>query len=354
MIPGQFSPKIEDDSIYTLFGKTTRTKTQMAGRLIEVYEPRQLWLGARRYTRNERGNREGKYEAWHEGGKPEALGSYRDGKEHGPWTRWFENGNKKEQGEYRDGTKVGRWTRWHENGIRCDEGEFRDGKEHGPWTTWHENKETSRSGSYRDGKMEGQWSWYNGSGRKTLTVTYKDGREHGLQTCWFDNGTKSEEGTYHEGILQGLCHRWNRQGTLISLIEYKDNRPQKVVSLVDHNRRENVLPDGEIQVWKACKAGGRYVYVRLRIPADAARVTPNTLDGTYKSRVEYGVVTEIVDDKGKSYDEAVSCIYMGVPLVYRVGREVRPDGFDPDPSVNCGQGIHVQRYRDQCYQWFLR
>jgi len=91
----------------------------------------------------------------------------------------------------------------------------------------------------------------------------------------------------------------------------------------------------------------------LFVPAIAKRVTPieiNTVK-SYKSRVEYGKVLEIVDKDGKTYDKAYSFVFKHECMAYTVNEIVRANKFDPDPNNEFTCGIHVQRYKDQCDIW---
>lgn len=72
-----------------------------------------------------------------------------------------------------------------------------------------------------------------------------------------------------------------------------------------------------------------------------------------KSRVESAIVLEIVDDENNTYQEAFSFVHKEKKgLVYKVGEIVQGDGFDDNLNNQCGKGISVHKYKDQCLFWF--
>lgn len=144
------------------------------------------------------------------------------------------------------------------------------------------------------------------------------------------------------------------------------NLQTTITSIVDNCGRECVLPDGDITVWKACRAidpktGNQVnVYVKLRVPSGVARVTTHDAAThihsdealTYKCRIATGFVEEIVDKDGNKYYEATSFVHPTKSGTYRVGQWAVPDSYNGDPKVSCGSGINVHPYQDQCDQWF--
>lgn len=49
---------------------------------------------------------------FHENGKIQQEGFYKDGKVHGQWVSYDENGKKVAMGQYNEGTKIGKWFFW--------------------------------------------------------------------------------------------------------------------------------------------------------------------------------------------------------------------------------------------------
>lgn len=157
----------------------------------------------------------------------------------------------------------------------------------------------------------------------------------------------------------------DKKSVTIEVTNDKFGCPSAVTKLYDSIGRNCVLPDGEIYVWKACKtddsAGNRVnVYVKIRVPKEAKRVTvvdkqitstSYTEEPSFKSRIEYGYVEEIVDKQGFNYNWASSFVHMS-GFRYEVGHLVVPDAYNSDANVDCGAGINVHCYKDQCDVWF--
>ena len=83
-----------------------------------------------------------------------------------------------------------------------------------------------------------------------------------------------------------------------------------------------IVPDGDLIGWKKLCDG---VICKLQIPAKAKRV--GGLIGR-KCRAEFAVVLE---GNGKSQHNGME---------YKVGETVKPDTYDPNPLVECSNGIH--------------
>ena len=83
-----------------------------------------------------------------------------------------------------------------------------------------------------------------------------------------------------------------------------------------------ILPEGDLIGWKKLQSG---VICKLQIPAKAKRV--GGLIGR-KCRAEFAVVLE---GEGSGLQNG---------HVYKVGETVKPDKYDPNPFVECSNGIH--------------
>jgi hypothetical protein len=89
----------------------------------------------------------------------------------------------------------------------------------------------------------------------------------------------------------------------------------------------SIVPEtGAFEAWKKCTHG---VLVRLRIPAHAAR---SNATGR-KCRASEAKVLEIIgaDEARSIYDD---------DFVYRVGKTIKADKWNPDRWTECGDGIH--------------
>ena len=89
--------------------------------------------------------------------------------------------------------------------------------------------------------------------------------------------------------------------------------------------QRSILPEGDLIGWK--KLNGEKI-CKLRIPADAKRV--GGLVGR-KCRAEYA---EVLDGGG------VSGGFSGASVTYKNGCTVKPNSYDPNPLVECSNGIH--------------
>lgn len=76
---------------------------------------------------------------------------------------------------------------------------------------------------------------------------------------------------------------------------------------------------------------------RLLIPADAKRST----NSGGKCRASYAIVDEIMDCAGRPMpDEVVGYSLHDPTFEYHKGATVIPSGFTPNPTQECGEGIH--------------
>ena len=211
-------------------------------------------------------------------------------------------------------------------------------------TTINGNKQ---NGLYKD--------WYS-DGVKCIETTYIDVEQNDLYQGWYLDGIKYSETTYVDGKRSGLWQEWHVNGSS-EIYEYKNNIIISIVSIRDDLGRECVLTQliqegKELIVWKECKSGEHNVFVELKVPIEAKRITPTNSESRYKSRVEYAIVQRIFDIVGTEYKEASSCVYSSSILTYKVGELIRPDGFDDNITNECGRGINVHAYQDHCRQWF--
>jgi antitoxin component YwqK of YwqJK toxin-antitoxin module len=227
-------------------------------------------------------------------------------------------------------------------------------------TYWSENPANIREQYYvnKDNRKEGEYISYHVDGKVyEKKCNYKNGILEGKWEGYKRSQTRPDIKYYKNGILDGL-ETENYRNNSYDVTEHKNGVRVRVVSLVDENKNECVLGEGEILVYKATKAYDIYTntykncYVKILVPAEAKRVTPFDEKFTYKGRVEYGKVIEIFDNAGRQYNEAESFVYRGNKTVYVVNKVVLPDNYDPNPEHDCGAGINVHRNLYHCDQWF--
>lgn len=106
-----------------------------------------------------------------------------------------------------------------------------------------------------------------------------------------------------------------------------------------------VCPEtGSFTGWKKGRGGE---IIQLEIPADANRSSANGR----KCRCSKAKVVSIVDKNGCQIEEAVS--NMDTDFIYKVGKTVYPDQWDPNRWDECSQGIHFFMTREEAveYEW---
>lgn len=212
---------------------------------------------------------------------------------------------------------------------------------------------------YRHGRREGcviQW-FLSPPTQKRAECEYRNDVPHGRNVTWHADGTKQMECVWRDGKLDGVYSLYTGIGEPTTQYLYEEGFLKRVLRLVDPQGLDWVLPDvgTEVDVWKLGD-GDRYtghgpdlrdqetvpLFIRLRVPADAQRVTVVNGSGTYASRVESARVEEIVDRWGTHYESAR---FRPCGTTYGVGDVVHVDGFDPDPTIEYGVGIRVHRHR---------
>lgn len=170
----------------------------------------------------------------------------------------------------------------------------------------------------------------------------------------------------NEGAVCGRDIQYHENGKIQHEIIHKNDSKSsaEVIYAEDEKGNNYALGDGELTVWKLCgvKDSGECdipeelaealpVYVELKVPSDAKRMTPLPyLNSNYKSRVEKAFVVSITDMSGKKYTECRSCIYDN-KFVYKVGETVSPDSYNQSAHLDCAPGIHVHKFREHCDQW---
>ena len=97
---------------------------------------------------------DGEWSCWHDNGKMESKGIYKDGKREGEWIFWHNNGQMESKGIYKDGYLKGEWIYWYDNGQMESKGTYKDGKGEGEWIFWCDNGKMISKGKYKDGKEE--------------------------------------------------------------------------------------------------------------------------------------------------------------------------------------------------------
>jgi hypothetical protein len=93
----------------------------------------------------------------------------------------------------------------------------------------------------------------------------------------------------------------------------------------------HVPEEGSFIAWKKCKDG---VLVKLLIPEDVQR---NSCITGRKCRCSKATVLAMWDADGNEVNEAFGIFN---DCHYSVGAETLPDTYNPDPRIECSNGIH--------------
>jgi hypothetical protein len=219
---------------------------------------------------------------------------------------------------------------------------------------WSESIKNKREEYYvtNSGNIEGKYYQYHKNGKKEEEYTFHpNGLLQGLYLSWFEDGNLSCMAHYEKSELEGRCLLWHENGQIAENLEYKKGMITKVLLSYDTKGRDCILREGNKIVWKLGFSKNNYVFINIYVPSNAKRVTPKQSLGMNISRIEFGIVIDIVDEKGRHYKEAESCIHIRNKLKYVVGELVFPDGYNGYPNVSSGQGISVHLYKDQCKKW---
>ncbi|MFZ5427420.1 MAG: DUF5758 domain-containing protein, partial [Thermodesulfobacteriota bacterium] len=100
---------------------------------------------------------------------------------------------------------------------------------------------------------------------------------------------------------------------------------------------------GAFDAWKKGASGH---LIRLRIPSGAERLTAIR---SRKCRASRAIVKGIWDATGNPVQKCGG--WHQSDFTYEVGKVVRPDSFDPDPRIECSNGIHFFITREEAEAW---
>ncbi|MCZ2342336.1 MAG: GYF domain-containing protein [Bacteroidales bacterium] len=121
------------------------------------------------------------------------------GIKHGPHTEWYDGVQKQFAGVMKEGKKHGKWQHWHENGKPQKEEFFLNGVKHGPETNWYKDGTKEFESSFVDGNEHGRHIEWWENGKKANELHVKHGVRHGPATWWSEAGTVSMRLTFRDG-----------------------------------------------------------------------------------------------------------------------------------------------------------
>jgi len=108
-----------------------------------------------------------------------------------------------------------------------------------------------------------------------------------------------------------------------------------------------IIPEGGAFIaWKKGHNDDGGCLIKLEIPAKAKR--HNSLGGR-KCRAEFARVLDIRNSKGNKIKECGGT--HNNRFIYRVGETVIPDKYDPNPLVECSNGIHFFISQQEAKDW---
>ncbi|AYV81848.1 MAG: hypothetical protein Harvfovirus68_9, partial [Harvfovirus sp.] len=241
-------------------------------------------------------------------------------------------------------------------------GPYLFGKKHGEFANVDDNFNLISKENYTNGLLDGECTYFNKNvkyltqiydkGQLIVESNYVDGVLHGAQTTFHNNLPKIVE-KYEKGILMNYLELNNEQ-SVVKDYYYLENSDVRVFRLIDEKGRDNILGAGETYGYKACVVDGDLVCVKLKILADAKRVTPVDKTGDYLSRVDQAFVEQIVDLKGNEYKEAQPLPSDKYQQKFILGTTVKVDDYNSSALIPRALGIELHKFPDQCEPFWLK
>lgn len=334
------------------------------------------------------GKLHGKSIEWNDVGTKVCETDYENDVKNGVESEWYDTGIEKSVCELRDGALNGMFHTWYATGLKCTECCFKNRIIVGKMLTWHANGTLAACHNYNDvGHHSGRCTNYSEAGIMTHDKYYLDDLLHGLSISYhvdgsvyveanyingsFDgihrvyrpNGNMESEVTYSLGMRNGSFKTFNSIGGLFEECEYVNDKKhgvykeyhdtgrlrchllyehgtiEQIIEMYDELERDLILDDGEIHVWYTSIVDDKWMFVKLKVPTSARRVTCWFGAGDC-AKIERGVVSEIVDAENNNY---ASCRLLKFGTV-EIGSTIDSDYFDDDISSSSGS-ITVHKYR---------
>ncbi len=193
-----------------------------------------------------KGNKQGKWKEFYEGGILKGEGEYKDGVKIENWKYLYENGKIDQLGKYdKKGNPIGIWQWYYENGLllreetyveglrsgKCIEksnigveitqGEYVDGLKEGKW--FFQIDDYREEGEYVAGERNGIWKhFYTSSDKRRFEGAFINGKPDGKQIWWYESGKVWQEGKYVYGIKEGNWKYFDEEGYVSLSITYKE------------------------------------------------------------------------------------------------------------------------------------
>ena len=213
---------------------------------------------------------------------------------------------------------------------------------------------------HTNGKIKSSKIYFNRTRKLHVKANYdEENNLTGKYNLYYTNGLINSVFNYFKGKKNGSFVSYYDNGKIHVTGIYKNDLIESVTELYDETGRDCLLHEGEITVWKLCKAENKIVYVELLVPNSAQRITDfdeclsiDTIDEKIISRVNCAQVIKIFDDANNEYDNAFS-LDLKNNLTFEVGKQVNVninlnmsnDIFKNNDELN--NGIDVKMYLDQ-------
>ncbi|AYV81081.1 MAG: hypothetical protein Harvfovirus15_25 [Harvfovirus sp.] len=288
-------------------------------------------------------------------------------KKNGPYEEWYFSGKRFVECYYKDNKLDGHYRKYYETGGVMEERTYSNGLKHGAERSFDRNAQMNYVCEYRNNLRDGYEMSFYPSGPKRDYNEYKEGKLHGRHITWNECGSLYMENNYNLNKMesqimyqQGNKKEVERQfkkdyvrvrifrvdeSLIYDYIHMDEMNKSVMITANDDKGRNCALGEGDIEVWKAGVSDlNKFVIIKLVVPRGSRRVTPMNVYGL--SRVEYGIVVQIMDESGKEYSSAKS-----PPLVYALGEMVVGKGYNDDIELAFGGGINVHKHPDHVLIW---
>lgn len=196
------------------------------------------------------GQREGRWEFFHEKGRPAFTVNYQHDVLHGKLTQFRIDGSKLEERTYQKGRLhgrrlvydargrqqlieqsyqndqlQGREVLWYPSGKRKCERQYHRDQLHGRETVWYASGNRKHTRNYDHGQLNGGEEIFYPSGPKFLTRSYHNGTLQGSERRWHENGKLKAQAHYHNGRLHGRLTEWDEAGNKVREQNYNNGKP---------------------------------------------------------------------------------------------------------------------------------
>lgn len=324
----------------------------------------------REYTVDEKELKQGKMVTYTSKGDVLYEEYYKDNKLHGTHTMWL-NGQIYSTGNYENGLEQGifiTYTDGYKNIVLTyDKGELcqpvliydTKGDDKGK-LIWEWGMRKTKDDVFFT--LHGKYIWWRANGSKFIEHNYVNGWRDGEHYQWYNNGQICVISNFFLNNLHGKILTWHKNGKPCLDADFEDNKLIKINFCLDENGQSCVLGSGTIEVYKIIPRLFGSLLITLEVPAESKRLTTINTKGSYyhsvyddNSRIEYGIVKSIVNEKGKKYS---SCELgndkrnNSEPLHFKVGERIYAKEFNADIGDPDGDGITVKSHKENFGMWW--